>query len=67
MNHTAEEMMTVAAARELSGSRTPQDVAVAAEFILEGLYARKQVARSEERGYSAAEPDMTRNTRQRWN
>ncbi len=57
----------VAAARELSGSRTPQDVAVAAEFILEGLYARKQVARSEERGYSAAEPDMTRNTRQRWN
>ena len=57
----------VGAARTLSGSRNPQDVAVAAEFILEGLYARKQVARSEERGYSAAEPDMSRPTRQRWN
>ena len=57
----------VGAARELSGSRNAQDVAVAAEFILEGLYARKQVARSEERGYSAAEPDMARPTRQRWN
>lgn len=57
----------VAAARELSGSRTPQDVAVAAEFILEGLYARKQVARSEERGYSAAEPDMSQTSKRRWN
>ena len=57
----------IGAARTLSGSRTPQDVAVAAEFILEGLYARKQVARSEERGYSAAEPDMSQTTRQRWN
>jgi len=32
------------------------------------LYARKQIARSEERGYSAAEPDMSsQQTRQRWN
>jgi magnesium chelatase subunit I len=57
----------IGAARELAGSKNPRDVAVAAEFILEGLYARKQVARSEERGYSAAEPDMSRATRQRWN
>jgi len=57
----------LAAARDLSGSRAQEDVAVAAEFILEGLYARKQVARSEERGYSAAEPDMTQATRRRWN
>ncbi len=57
----------IGAARELSNSRNPRDVAVAAEFILEGLYARKQVARSEERGYSAAEPDMSQVSRQRWN
>lgn len=57
----------IGAARELAGNKNPRDVAVAAEFILEGLYARKQVARSEERGYSAAEPDMSRTTRQRWN
>lgn len=57
----------IGAARELAGNKNPRDVAVAAEFILEGLYARKQVARSEERGYSAAEPDMSRQTRQRWN
>jgi magnesium chelatase subunit I len=55
------------AARTLAQSGAPQDVAVAAEFVLEGLYARKQVARSEERGYSAAEPDMSQVTRQRWN
>ncbi|ADI15259.1 sigma 54-interacting transcriptional regulator [Truepera radiovictrix] len=55
------------AARQLAESRQPQDVAVAAEFVLEGLYARKQVARSEERGYSAAEPDMTQVSRRRWN
>lgn len=55
------------AARELAVSQSPEDVAAAAEFVLEGLYARKQVARSEERGYSAAEPDSSQVTRQRWN
>ncbi|HEX7022714.1 MAG TPA: sigma 54-interacting transcriptional regulator [Trueperaceae bacterium] len=55
------------AARELAEGGAPDDVAAAAEFVLEGLYARKQVARSEERGYSAAEPDATQVARKRWN
>ncbi len=56
------------AARELAEGTGRDDLAVAAEFILEGLYARKQVARSEERGYSAAEPDLNPMTaRRKWN
>ena len=56
------------AARNLAEGTGRDDLAVAAEFILEGLYARKQVARSEERGYSAAEPDMSQvGSRRRWN
>jgi magnesium chelatase subunit I len=56
------------AARELAESSSAADIAVAAEFILEGLYARKQIARSQERGYSAAETDITQiPTRRRWN
>ncbi|MCA9837699.1 MAG: magnesium chelatase [Trueperaceae bacterium] len=56
------------AARSLSEGKNSEDIAVAAEFILEGLYARKQVARSEERGYTAAEPELNPvNARRRWN
>ena len=31
-------------------------VASAIDFVLEGLYAQKKISRSDERGYSAAEP-----------
>ncbi len=56
------------AAAGLSEGPDASDLGVAAEFVLEGLYARKQIARSEERGYSAPEPDMTQATlRRRWN
>lgn len=55
------------AAKDLAEGRGADDLAAAAEFVLEGLYARKQVARSEERGYSAAEPDLTQATRRKWN
>ena len=56
------------AAKSLCKDGNNAEQAVAAEFVLEGLYARKQIARSEERGYSAAEPDMgAQQTRQRWN
>jgi magnesium chelatase subunit I len=56
-------------AQRLAEGSGSDDIAVAAEFILEGLHARKQVARSEERGYSAAEPDMAQAMpqRKRWN
>ncbi len=44
------------------------DLVVAAEFVLEGLYSRKLVARSEERGFSAAESEATQGApRRRWN
>jgi magnesium chelatase subunit I len=57
------------AAKVLAEGKGRDDLGVAAEFILEGLYARKQVARSEERGYSAAELDAVSPgaTRRRWN
>ncbi len=55
------------AAKKLAEGNSQGEVAVAAEFVLEGLHARKQVARSEERGYSAAEPDVSQVARRRWN
>ena len=55
-------------ARQLAEGDGPEDLAAAAEFALEGLYARKQIARSEERGYAAVEPDMSQaGGRRRWN
>ena len=57
----------VDAAKELAEGKANEDLATAAEFILEGLYARKQVARSEERGYTAPEPDIQMGARKRWN
>jgi len=38
-------------------------VASAIDFVLEGLYAQKKISRSEERGYSATEPQPRRTTR----
>lgn len=55
------------AAQQLAEGDTAQDTAVAAEFILEGLYARKQIARSEERGYSAPEIAPAMQERRGWN
>ena len=55
-------------ARHLAEGDGADDLAAAAEFALEGLYARKQIARSEERGYSAVEPDLSQEGgRRRWN
>ncbi len=56
------------AAKTLAEGSSAEDIATAAEFVLEGLYARKQVARSEERGYTAAEPEIDgMGSRKRWN
>jgi magnesium chelatase subunit I len=57
------------AAKTLAEGKGKDDLGVAAEFVLEGLYARKQVARSEERGYSAAELETVNQggVRKRWN
>lgn len=55
------------AAKQVAADKNQDTLGAAAEFVLEGLYARRQIARSEERGYSAAEPDMNQNVRRRWN
>jgi magnesium chelatase subunit I len=57
------------AAKAIAEGKGKDDLAVAAEFVLEGLYSRKQVARSEERGYSAAELETMGQggQRKRWN
>ena len=56
------------AARSMADGDAAEQIGAAAEFVLEGLWARKQVARSEERGYSAAEPDVAQAApRRRWN
>jgi len=57
------------AARAVAEGDGPDDVAVAAEFVLEGLVARRAIARSEERGYLAADPELVAGgaPRRRWN
>ncbi len=57
------------AAALLSEGSDSADLAVAAEFVLEGLVAKRQVARSEERGYVAVEPEaqVAAGARRRWN
>ncbi len=56
-------------ASALAEGQEPADLAVAADFVLEGLVARREVGRSEERGYVAAEEDvaMAAGARRRWN
>ena len=57
------------AAAALSEDDARDDLAVAAEFVLEGLVANRKVARSEERGYVAPDPDAQAalGARRRWN
>ena len=55
------------AASKLAESSAPDEVAAAAEFVLEGLHARKLISRSEERGYSSAELEPGVGPRTSWN
>src|SRR5690606_8224173 len=55
------------AAAGLAPGGAPDEVAAAAEFVLEGLYARKLISRSEERGYAAPDLDAAAAPRARWN
>lgn len=72
---TAEQLLHLAgtvpglldAARSHAANAGPEELAAAAEFVLEGLHARRLIARSEERGYSAAEPDQQRGPTRSWN
>ncbi len=57
------------AAGMVAEGKDNDELSVAAEFVLEGLYARKLVARSEERGYTSAEQEAVQGAqpRRRWN
>jgi magnesium chelatase subunit I len=54
-------------ARDLAEGQSDAHTLAAAEFILEGLYGKKKVSRSEEFGYAAAEPEQVRGRGGRWN
>jgi magnesium chelatase subunit I len=54
-------------AREMAEGSSDAHTLSAAEFILEGLYGRKKISRSEELGYAAAEPDQVKGRGGRWN
>ncbi len=54
-------------ARDLAEGSSDAHTLSAAEFILEGLYGKKKVSRSEEFGYAAAEPEQVRGRGGRWN
>lgn len=54
-------------ARDLAEGTSDAHTLSAAEFILEGLYGKKKVSRSEEFGYAAAEPEQVRGRGGRWN
>ena len=67
-DHMIDQRADVPGRRHEARRPVTHDLAAAAEFALEGLYARKQIARSEERGYSAVEQDMSEEGgRRRWN
>lgn len=46
------------AARHVAGTDRQDEVAAAAEFVLEGLYARRSIGRSEELGFTGADTEM---------
>ncbi len=54
-------------ARELAEGSTDAHTISAAEFVLEGLYGKKKISRSEEMGYAAAEPETVKGRGGRWN
>jgi len=55
------------AARALTCEGADDELAAAAEFVLEGLHARKLIARSEERGFGAVSVEQEAAPRRRWN
>ncbi|HET8986275.1 MAG TPA: sigma 54-interacting transcriptional regulator [Trueperaceae bacterium] len=55
------------AARALTGGGANDELAAAAEFVLEGLHARKLIARSEERGFVSVGVEEEAAPRRRWN
>ncbi len=55
-------------ARELAEGASDAHTVAAAEFVLEGLYGKKKVSRSEEMGYAAPEQEQARGGRGKgWN
>ncbi len=60
----------LAAAGTLADSQQPELLVAAAEFVLEGLHARRRIGRSEELGFTSAEEDPSAHgprVRRDWN
>ncbi len=55
------------AARALAEDDSADLTAVAGEFVLEGLHARRRIGRSDEHGFTAAEPSATERATRGWN
>jgi magnesium chelatase subunit I len=53
-------LLRVAASSHLADESRPELMASVCELILEGLYAKKKISRSQERGYVAAKPEKPR-------
>jgi magnesium chelatase subunit I len=53
-------LVSLAVSSRLADDTRPELLASVCEFILEGLYAKKKISRSQERGYVAAKPEAPR-------
>jgi magnesium chelatase subunit I len=62
-SHGVQGLRELAERAGLAPGAVAPVVASAIDFVLEGLYAQKKISRSDERGYSAAEPQPRRTTR----
>jgi magnesium chelatase subunit I len=62
-SHRVQGLQELAERAGLAAGASAPVVASAIDFVLEGLYAQKKISRSDERGYSATEPQPRRTTR----
>lgn len=70
LNELAQVPGLLAAAGPLVATEQPELLAAAAEFVLEGLHARRSIGRSEELGFTSAEADTgarAERVRRDWN
>ena len=58
--HGVQGIRELAERAGVPGGAPAPVVASAIDFVLEGLYAQRKISRSDERGYSAAEPQQAR-------
>ena len=64
-SHGVQGLRELAERAGAAPGATAPAMASAIDFVLEGLYAQKKISRSDERGYSATEPQQPRRTARR--